>query len=122
GTAAPCERAVLRGVAPQPGRRARACRDLQRRPERHAVGRSRAKGLVDADRDARAGRRQSGVVRRQGARRNRPRALKARRSLFSSGVGYVAVVERFGFPATSRVVARWLWRFEEVESPWNTKC
>ena len=50
-------------------RRARPDRDVQRRPERDALGRRLAEGLPDADRHARAGRRRSGLVGREGARR-----------------------------------------------------
>ena len=69
-TSAPRRRALLRGVAAQRRRRARAGRDVQRGPERHAVGGRVAEGLHDADRHARAGRRRSGLVGREGARRN----------------------------------------------------
>ena len=61
---------LLRGVAAKRRRRARPDRDVQRGPERHAVGGRVAGGLHDADRHARAGRRRPGLVGREGARRN----------------------------------------------------
>ncbi len=69
-TAPPRGRALLRGVAAERRRRARAGRDVQRGPERDALGGRLAEGLHDADRHARAGRRRSGLVGREGARRN----------------------------------------------------
>ena len=63
-------RTLLRGLAAQPRRGARADRDLQRGSERHTVGGRLAEGLHDADCHARAGRWRSGVVGREGARRN----------------------------------------------------
>ena len=45
-------------------------RDVQRGPEGHALGGRVAEGLHDADRHPRAGRRRSGLVGREGARRN----------------------------------------------------
>ena len=69
GLPAPPGRALLRGVAEESRRRARADRDVQRGPERHAVGGRVAEGLPTPDRYPRASRRRSGLVGREGARR-----------------------------------------------------
>ena len=70
GASAPRWRALLRGLAQERRRRARPDRDVQRGPERDAVGGRVAGGLPDADRHARGGRRRPGFVGREGARRN----------------------------------------------------
>ncbi len=72
---APRGHALLRGVAAEPGRRARPDRDVQRRPRRDALGGSLAGELQGADRHARAGRRQPGVIGREGPRRPGPAGL-----------------------------------------------
>ena len=71
GAPATRERALLRGVASQLVRRARSRRDVQRRPPRDPLGRRLAEGLLDADGHARAGRRRSGLIGPEGARRAR---------------------------------------------------
>ena len=70
GASPPRGRALLRGVATQRRGRARSDRDVQREPEGHALGGRVAEGLPDADRHARAGRRRSDLVGREGAGRN----------------------------------------------------
>ena len=75
GTSASRGRPLLRGLAAELGRRARADRDVQRRPERDALGRGFAGELHRADRHARAGGRQPGLIGREGARRPGPHGL-----------------------------------------------
>ena len=75
GTSAPRGRPLLRGLVAELRRRARADRDVQRRPERHALGRGFARELHRADRHARAGGRQPGLIGPEGARRPGPHGL-----------------------------------------------